>query len=55
MEENTFRGLVHNHHDRKQTGMALEQYLGALHPDRKEVGKKREGLVWAFETSKPNP
>jgi hypothetical protein len=31
--------------------MALEQYLGALHPDLKEVGKKKESLVWAFETS----
>jgi hypothetical protein len=27
------RGLVHDHHGRKQTGMVLEQQLRALHPN----------------------
>jgi hypothetical protein len=29
----SFRGLVHGHHDRKQTVMDLEQWLRALHPN----------------------
>lgn len=32
----SFRELVHCHHDGKQAGLALEQYLRALHPDPQE-------------------
>lgn len=28
-----FRGLVHDHHNEKQTGMVLGQKLRALYPD----------------------
>lgn len=34
-----FQGLVHNHHVGEHTGMVLEQYLRALHPNPKAAGR----------------
>lgn len=38
----SFKGLVHEHCDGKQTAMALEQQLGALHPDSQAACKETE-------------
>lgn len=64
----SFKGLVHEHRDGKQTATALEQQLGALHPDSqaacketkiktdidtdRETERGRWGKVWTFKTSK---
>ena len=41
----SFGGLVHDHHDRKQKGVALDQYLRALNPDMQATDRERD---WAW-------
>ncbi|EGW10067.1 hypothetical protein I79_019808 [Cricetulus griseus] len=36
----SFRRLVHDHRGRKQTDLALEQQLRALHPDLQAEGRE---------------
>ena len=49
----SFRGLLPDHHGRKQTGMELKEQLGVLHPGPQVVGRESQILTVRCGLLKP--